>query len=120
MEEANNGPCSQAGIIEVLPESPENWNREFLLEGLLYYGNAQKTDKPYIKFPVLFDGENLINTGKAKILLFGTANKGDFISTYFIYGVGFNCGTEFKELAFAVALEDKESSGIGPINVEFF
>lgn len=118
MEEANN-PCSQAGIIEVLPESPEAWNKQFLLKGLLYYGNAKKTDKPYIKYPVLFDGENLISSGKADILLFGTAKKGDFISTYFIYGVGFNCGTEFKELAFAIALEDKESNGIGLINVEF-
>lgn len=114
-----NNSCSQAGIVENLPEGIENWPKDFLIKGYLYYGKCRMTDKPYIRYPVLYDGDNLVREGNAQVLVFGKVENGNYISTYFIYGVGFSCGTDFSEIAFAKALEDKNDNGIGLLNVKF-
>lgn len=115
---SNGKSCRQAGIISTKPHNIESWVNKGLIEGLLYYGNGRKTDKPYIKYPLLYTGGKLINKGKVKLLVYGRVNKGDFLSTYFVYGVAFSSGN-VMETSFAISLEDKFYEGIDFLNAEF-
>lgn len=108
--------CNSAGIDTALPLIDKNNN---YLDGFLYYGNASLTDKPYIKFPYLYLNGNFFNYGNHIVQCYGRAKKGDYISTFFLYGVAFSSGQEFEEPSFAIALENKESEGIGGLLVKF-
>lgn len=109
---------TSAGIDTSYIEGLSSWKGPFY-NNCLYYENGKLTDKPYIKFPVLFQNNSFINKGIVKLICYGPVKKGDFLSTYFLYGTCFSSGNEFEEPAFAKALQDKFSDGIDLIDAEF-
>lgn len=75
------------------------------------------TKAPFLKDVYVFYKGKLVNSGKAKCYIYGPIKKGQFVSTYYLYGIGF--ATNMKEPAFAIALEDKLNYDIGEIEIEF-
>ena len=75
------------------------------VEGLLYYGNAYLTDKPFIQQVYTWGGENFVNYGEHLIYVVGEVKPGDYLTTSYVRGAAIV--TNFKELAFAVVTEGR-------------
>ena len=75
------------------------------------------TVAPFQKNVYVFDGKQCVNSGTAKIFIYGKCKKNDLISTYYLYGMGFV--TSMEGAAFARSLQDKITDGIGEIEIEF-
>lgn len=75
------------------------------------------TKSPFYKDVYVFDGEKCINSGTTKIFIYGKCKKNDYISTYYLYGIGFT--TNMEGAAFARSLQNKTTTGIGEIEIEF-
>ena len=75
------------------------------------------TKTPFLKDIYVFYNGEMVNKGKAKCYIYGPISKGQFVSTYYLYGIGF--ATNMEECAFAKSLQDKLTPGIGEIEIEF-
>lgn len=81
-------------------------------------GNRYKiTKSPFRKNVFVFDGKQCIDSGSTKIFIYGKCKKNDFISTYYLHGMGF--ATNMEGAAFARSLQNKTTEGIGEIEIEF-
>ena len=75
------------------------------------------TSEPFITDVSVFYNKELVNSGKAKCYVYGRIKEGQFVSTYYLYGIGF--ATNVEEIGFAKSLVNKETPGIGEIEIEF-
>ena len=75
------------------------------------------TKSPFCKKVYVFDGEKCVDSGTAKIFIYGKCKKNDYISTYYLHGIGFT--TNMEGAAFARSLQTKTTEGIGEIEIEF-
>lgn len=67
--------------------------------GLLYYGNAQLTDKYYIQNVYVWGDGDFINYGENFMYVVGEVKEGDYLTTTTIRGAAMP--TKEKDLAFA-------------------
>ena len=88
-----------------------------LTEGFLYDKNQCLIKYPFQKDIYLYDRKKPHTNDIFPIYIYGSVKKGQFISTYYIYGVAFP--TSSKEIAFGIAMEDKNYQEIDKINVKF-
>lgn len=103
-----------SGIIDC-PARPDH--KKIYQYGYLYYDKGQLTDAPYITNVIVGDLEGYpVIKGQQMVFCYGKVAAGDYLSSYYIKGVGFSCG-DFQQGAFAVALEDKHSENIGLLHV---
>ena len=59
----------------------------------------------------------MLSEGITTCYVYGKVKEGDLISTYYLHGIGFV--TDKEEVAFAKSLQNKSSTGIGVIKIEF-
>lgn len=75
------------------------------VKDLLYYGNAQLTDKYYIKNVYTWNGSEFTNKGEHFMHVVGEVQEGDFLTTSSVRGAAIK--TDNKDLAFAQVITDR-------------
>lgn len=86
-------------------------------ENLIYDKANSFTEEPFLKEVFVYNNGILKNTGEVSIFVWGKVTNGGYISTFYLKGCGFQ--TSLEEVAFAIALEEKLTPGLGKINVKF-
>lgn len=82
----------------------------------IYDINNNLITLPFVKQIRLYDGKIPLKNDIIQIYTYGKVKKGQYLSTYYIYGVAF--ATSNKEVAFAIAEEDKITDNIGLIDAK--
>ena len=82
----------------------------------LYDNNGKLVHCPFVKQIRLYDGKIPLKNDIVQIYTYGRVKKGQYLSTYYIYGVAF--ATSNKEVAFGIAEENKVTDNIGLINAK--